>query len=122
MKEDSKLIDEVVIVGFGTQKKINATGSVKTIGNEVLEARPLSNAVQGLQGTIAGLNITNDAGGALGQEMSINIRGVGTVGDGSSGSPLVLIDGMEGDLSSINPNDIANISGLKDASSDAIYG
>ncbi len=122
MKDDAKLIDEVVIVGFGTQKKINATGSVKTIGNEVLESRPVGNAVQGLQGTIAGLNITNDAGGALGQEMNINIRGVGSIGEGSNSKPLILIDGMEGDLSTVNPNDIENISVLKDAAAAAIYG
>ena len=122
MKDDSKLIDEVVIVGFGTQKKINATGAVKTMDNTVLEARPVANAVQGLQGTVAGLNITNDAGGGLGQEMNINIRGVGSVGDGSDAKPLVLIDGMEGDLSTINPNDIESFSVLKDAAAASIYG
>lgn len=113
-------LDEVVIVGYGMQRKINATGAVKTIDNKVLESRPLSNAVQGLQGAIAGLNITNDAGGALGQSMSINIRGGGSINNGSS--PLVLIDGMEGDLSTVNPNDIANISVLKDAAASSIYG
>jgi len=113
---------ETVVVGYGTQRKINLTGAVKTIGNEVLEARPISNAVQGLQGTIAGLNITNDMGGELGSEMNINIRGVGSIGEGSNSSPLVLIDGMEGDLSTINPNDIENISVLKDGASASIYG
>lgn len=122
LKDDSKLIDEVVIVGFGSQKKINATGSVKTIDTKSLESRPISNAVQGLQGAVAGLNITNDAGGALGQSMNINIRGVGSIGSGSNSSPLILIDGMEGDLTTLNPNDIENISVLKDASSAAIYG
>lgn len=122
MKDDSKMIDEVVIVGFGTQKKINATGAVKTMDNAVLEARPVANAIQGLQGTVAGLNITNDAGGGLGQEMNINIRGVGSVGDGSDAKPLVLIDGMEGDLSTINPNDIESFSVLKDAAAASIYG
>lgn len=115
-------LDEVVIVGYGQQKKINATGSVKTIDNKVLESRPITNAVQGLQGAVAGLNITNDGGGAPGSEMQINIRGVGSIGDGSNSSPLVLIDGMEGDLSTINPNDIANISVLKDAAAASIYG
>lgn len=80
-------LQEVVIVGYGTQKKINATGSVKTIDNSVLESRPVGNAVQGLQGAVAGLNITNDAGGALGESMNINIRGVGSIGEGSSSSP-----------------------------------
>lgn len=122
LKESTTLLNEVVIVGYGTQKKINATGSVRTIDSEVLESRPLSNAVQGLQGAVAGLNITNDSGGAPGSEMQINIRGVGSIGDGSNASPLVLIDGMEGDLSSINPNDIENISVLKDAAAASIYG
>lgn len=122
MEPATQMMDEVVIVGFGTQKKVNATGAVKTIDNKVLESRPISNAVQGLQGAVAGLNITNDQGGGLGQEMQINIRGVGSIGEGSSSAPLVLIDGMEGDLSSINPNDIENISVLKDAAAASIYG
>ncbi len=121
-EDDANRLDEVVVVGYGTQKKINATGAVKTIDNKVLEARPISNAVQGLQGAVAGLNITNDAGGAPGQSMSINIRGVGSIGEGSTSSPLVLIDGMEGDLTSLNPNDIENISVLKDAAAASIYG
>ncbi len=123
LKSDGGInLDEVVIVGYGIQKKINATGAVKTIDNAVLESRPLSNAVQGLQGAVAGLNITNDAGGGLGTTMKINIRGQGTIGDGSSGDPLILIDGMEGDLNTINPSDIENISILKDAASASIYG
>ncbi|MCK9507713.1 MAG: TonB-dependent receptor [Pigmentiphaga sp.] len=122
LADDSKVLEEVVVVGFGTQKKINATGAVKTIDNKMLESRPISNAVQGLQGVVAGLNITNDNGGALGQPMNINIRGLGTIGEGSVSSPLVLIDGIEGDLSTINPNDIANISVLKDAAAASIYG
>lgn len=115
-------LDEVVIVGFGTQKKANATGAVNTIDAEVLDSRPIASVADGLQGAIAGLNISNDLGGAPGQEMNINIRGLGTIDEGSSSSPLVLIDGMEGDLSSVNPNDIENISVLKDAASSSIYG
>jgi len=122
LDSDNKVLDEVVVVGFGTQRKINATGAVKTIDNKSLESRPISNAVQGLQGVIAGLNISNDNGGGLGQSMNINIRGVGTIGEGSNSSPLVLIDGIEGDLSTINPNDIENISVLKDAAAASIYG
>jgi TonB-linked SusC/RagA family outer membrane protein len=122
LQSDEKSLDEVVIVGYGVQKKINATGAVKTIDSKVLESRPVTTAVQGLQGAIGGLNITNDNGGGLGTEMQINIRGVGSIGDGSNASPLVLIDGMEGDLSTINPNDIANISVLKDAAAASIYG
>ena len=122
LTDNSGLLDEVVVIGFGSQKKINATAAVKTVDNSVLESRPISNAVVGLQGVIAGLNITNDNGGGLGQSMNINIRGAGSIGDGSNSSPLVLIDGMEGDLSTINPNDIETISVLKDAASASIYG
>ncbi|MCH5241367.1 MAG: TonB-dependent receptor [Muribaculaceae bacterium] len=122
LKDDNVTLDELVVVGYGTQKKINATGSVRTIDSEVLESRPVTNAVQGLQGAVAGLNITNDSGGGLGETMNINIRGVGSIGDGSNSSPLILIDGMEGDLSTINPNDIENISVLKDAAAASIYG
>lgn len=122
LEENSKVLDDVVVIGFATQKRINATGAVKTIDSKAIESRPISNAVEGLQGVVSGLNITNDNGGALGQELNINIRGLGTIGDGSSGTPLVLIDGIEGSLSSINPNDIASISVLKDGSSAAIYG
>lgn len=122
LKSKDKLLNEVVVVGYGTQKKINATGAVKTIDNEVLQSRPITNAVQGLQGAIAGLNITSDVGGTPGAEMNINIRGIGSIGEGSNSSPLILIDGMEGNLSSINPDDIANISVLKDAAAASIYG
>lgn len=122
LKEDSKLLNEVVVVGFGTQKKINATGAVKTIDAKVLESRPISNAIQGLQGLIAGVNISNDNGGGLGQSMNINIRGIGSIGEGSVSSPLIMIDGIEGDLSTINPSDIENISVLKDAAAASIYG
>ena len=122
LSPETKLLEEVVVVGFGTQKKINLTGAVKSIDNKVFESRPIANAVQGLQGAIAGLNIINDNGGAPGQRMQINIRGVGTIGTGSNATPLILIDGIEGDLSSINPNDIENVSVLKDAAAAAIYG
>lgn len=115
-------LEESVIVGFGVQRRVNATGSVKTINNDILEARPVTSAVQGLQGAVGGLNITNDMGGGLGEEMQINIRGIGSIGEGSNSSPLILIDGMEGDLSTINPNDIENISVLKDAAAASIYG
>lgn len=122
LKTNNTNLDEVVVVGFATQKKLNATGSVKTIGDEMMKDRPTVNAVQSLQGAVAGLNITTDGGGAPGSKMNINIRGVGNLGDGSNSSPLVLIDGMEGDLSTLNPNDIENVSVLKDAAAAAVYG
>ncbi len=120
LKDESQSLNEVVVVGFGTQKKINLTGSVATIDSKVLEDRPVANAVQALQGAVPGLQITNNSG-ALDKTADISVRGTGTIGS-SSGSPLILIDGMEGDLNTINPQDIANISVLKDAAASSIYG
>ncbi len=122
--DDSALnLDEVVVVGFATQKKVNLTGAVGTASGKDIAERPVSDAVTALQGVIPGLNISNSsAGGELNANKSINIRGTATIGEGSSGSPLILIDGMEGDLNTINPQDIENISVLKDAAASSIYG
>ena len=123
LKEDTEMLDEVVVVGFGVQKKVNLTGSVAVADKKLLEQRPVNNAVTALQGVVPGLNIsTSGMGGALDNNKSIDIRGTGTVGDKSSGSPLILIDGMEGDLNAINPQDIESISILKDAAASSIYG
>ena len=129
LKEDNEMLEEVVVVGFATQKKVNLTGSVGTATAKDIEARPVANAVQALQGVIPGLNISNSGnGGELNATKSIDVRGTGTVGKDasgnafSSGSPLILIDGMEGDLNSINPQDIESISVLKDAAACSIYG
>lgn len=123
LKEDSELLDEVVVVGYGVQKKVNVTGSVSMVESDVFESRPVQNVSQALQGQIPGLNLSvGNYGGALDASMSINIRGTGTIGEGSSASPLVLIDGIEGDLDALNPNDIESVSVLKDASSASIYG
>lgn len=121
MQEDSKSLNEVVVVGFGTQKKINLTGSVGIATSKEIASRPVANAVQALQGVIPGLSITTSSG-SLDKSMNINVRGTGTISDGSSGSPLILIDGMEGDLNTVNPDDIESISVLKDAASSSIYG
>ena len=121
LKEDTEMLDEVVVVGFGTQKKVNLTGSVAVATGEELEARPVSNVSQALQGVVPGLQISQ-TNGSLEDRPSINIRGTATIGQGSSGSPLILIDGMEGDINSINPQDIENISVLKDAAASSIYG
>ena len=123
LKEDAEMLDEVVVVGFGTQKKVNLTGSVAVADKKLLEQRPVNNAVSALQGVIPGLNITTGGlGGMLDNNKTIDIRGAGTVGNESSGAPLILIDGMEGDLNSINPQDIESISVLKDAAASSIYG
>lgn len=114
-------MEELVVVGFGTQKKVNLTGAVGTVNAKELEARPVQNVAQALQGMVGGLNISQSSG-SLESSASINIRGTATIGQGSSGSPLVLIDGMEGSLSAINPQDIENISVLKDAASSSVYG
>lgn len=123
MSEDTKTLDEVVVVGFGTQKKVNLTGAVATVDAKTLDSRPVTSVAQALQGVVPGLNISANArGGKLDQNPTMNIRGTGNLGTGSSDSPLVLIDGVEGDINSINPQDIANISVLKDAASASIYG
>ncbi|KAA6335814.1 TonB-dependent receptor SusC, partial [termite gut metagenome] len=121
LQENAKLIDEVVVVGFGTQRKVNLTGSVGIASAKDLEARPVMNVTQALQGLVPGLFITTNTG-EIDKNMSINIRGTGTIGDGSSGSPLILIDGMEGDMNTVNPQDIENVSVLKDAAASSIYG
>ncbi len=123
MSEDTKTLQEVVVVGFGTQKKINVTGAVSTVDAKELAARPVNSTIDALQGVVPGMNITTGSyGGGLDGTKSFNIRGVGTIGAGSSVTPLVLIDGMEGDMNALNPQDIENISVLKDAASSSIYG
>lgn len=123
LETESSLLDEVVVVGFATQKKVNLTGAVGTASAKDIKDRPVNNAVTALQGLIPGLNISNSSsGGELNANKSINIRGTATIGEGSNGSPLILIDGMEGDLNALNPQDIENISVLKDAAASSIYG
>ncbi len=121
LSEEHEMLDQVVVVGFGTQKKVNLTGSVSVTDSEALEERPVMNAAQALQGMVPGLQISVSSG-SLETNPSINIRGNGTIGSGSSGSPLILIDGMEGDINTINPQDIESISVLKDAAASSIYG
>ena len=121
LKEDTQTLDEVVVVGFGVQKKVNLTGSVGVVTMEDLQERPVANLAQALQGIVPGLQITQ-TNGSLEDSPSINVRGTTTIGQGTSGAPLVLIDGMEGDLNTINSQDIASISVLKDAAASSIYG
>lgn len=121
LKENSKTLDEVVVVGYGIQRKVNLTGAVGIAQAKELESRPVTSATQALQGLVPGLQISTNTG-EIGKSMNIQIRGTGTIGEGSSGSPLILIDGMEGDLNSVNPQDIDNVSVLKDAAAASIYG
>lgn len=123
--EDTKTLEEVVVIGFGTQKKVNLTGSVSTVASKALESRPVTNVSQALQGLVPGLNFSyagSGNGGELNNDMKLNIRGGGTIGTGSTSSPLILIDGMEGDMNALNPQDIENVSVLKDAAASSIYG
>ncbi len=112
-------LEEVVVVGYGTQKKLNLTAAVDQVTNETLENRSVPNLTQGLKGVLPNLNINLLDGKPI-QSPSFNIRGTTSIGQG--GSALVLIDGVEGDPSLLNPNDIASVSILKDAASAAIYG
>lgn len=127
LKEDVQIIDEVVVVGFGTQRKVNLTGAVSVASSAEIESRPVLNATQALQGIVPGLNITQNSG-MLDATPGINIRGIATL-DWSSGNaravggkPLILVDGMEADLNALNPMDIESISVLKDAAASSIYG
>lgn len=123
LQEDTQLIEEVVVVGFGTQKKVNLTGSVIAVGSKEIAARPVNSVTDALQGMVPGMNFSvGSGGGALNSNKSFNIRGTGSISSNSTVSPLVLIDGMEGDLNSLNPQDIETISVLKDASASSIYG
>lgn len=120
LEEDFEILEETVVVGYGTQKKANLTGSVAQVDGKALENRPIPNISQGLQGLVPGITVTA-ADGAPGQDGgSIHIRGVGTL---NSSSPYILVDGIETDnINSIDPDDVESISILKDASSAAIYG
>jgi len=118
MEEEIAEIEEVVAVGYGTQKKVNLTGAVESVGSKVLESRPIVNLGQGLQGVIPNLNISF-TNGAPGKAADFNIRGNTSI---NGGSPLVLVDGVQMDINLINPSDIESISVLKDGSSAAIYG
>jgi len=114
-------LKEVVVVGYGTQKRVNLTGSVDQITSEKLEKRPLPTINQALQGVTPGLIIQNTVyGGEPGARMSLNIRGIGSLTAGAS--PYVLVDGSPVDINTVNPNDVESISILKDAASTAIYG
>ncbi len=119
MASSSAELQQVIVVGYGTQKRANATGAVDQITSKNLENRPITNLTQGLQGLLPNLNLKMLDGKPT-QSPSYNIRGTTSIGQG--GSALILIDGFEGDPSLINPNDIETVSILKDAASAAIYG
>ena len=124
MREDSKLLDEVVVVGMDTQKRNTITAAVATLNDDAIVNRPVTDVTSALQGNIAGLNFSTDAaaggvGGEMGAEISFNIRGIGSI---NGGEPYVLVDGVEQSMQNVNPADIQSISVLKDASASAVYG
>ena len=118
MQEDAIMLDEAVVIGYGTQKKVNLTGAVATVGSEKLENRATQSLANMLQGSVAGLNVTTSSVGP-GSSPSINVRGTTSI---NSAGPLVLIDGAVGELDRVNPNDVESISVIKDASAAAVYG
>ncbi len=120
LQSDLQTLDEVVVVGYGTQKKVNMTGSVSTVKfDESLDNRPITNASQALGGEVTGVWVSQNSGKPGNDGAQLRIRGWGTL---NNAEPLVIIDGVEGTFSQLNPNDIESISVLKDAASSAIYG
>lgn len=120
LKEDTEVLDEIVVVGYGVQKKVNLSGSVASIDSKELQNRPIQNLTNGLQGLMPGVTITGTNGSPGMDNGSIRVRGTGTL---NTDSPYILIDGVEsGTLNAVDPNDIESISVLKDAASAAIYG
>lgn len=120
LKVDSELLEEVVVVGYGVQKKVNLTGSVSTVNfADQAETRPVTNVSSALAGLSSGVSVLQGSGRPGEDNATIRIRGVGTL---NNSDPLVIIDGMEGDLNILNPTDIESISVLKDAASASIYG
>lgn len=118
MQEDAILLDEAVVIGYGTQKKVNLTGAVAMVGREKLENRATQSLASMLQGSVAGLNVTTSSG-VPGSSPNINVRGTTSI---NSAGPLILIDGAIGELDRVNPNDVESISVIKDASAAAVYG
>lgn len=119
LRENTESLGEIVVVGYGTQKKANLTGAVSSVKmDDVLGNRPLSTVNEALQGAVPGLQVTGTSG-VPGEGMSFNVRGVNSI---NSGSPLVLVDNVEMDINMLDPNDIESVTVLKDAASSAIYG
>lgn len=118
LKEDNELLDEVIVVGYGTMKKSDMTGAISSVDVEELTKRATTNPAEALQGKIAGVNIMK-AGGNAGAGVSVKIRGVKSFGDNE---PLYIIDGFPGDINNVNPSDIQSMEVLKDGAAAAIYG
>ncbi len=121
LEQGINLLSDVVVVGYGTQKKVDLTGAIATVGSEKLDSRPLVNLGDGLEGLIPNLNV-NLGNGQPGTGATYNIRGYTTINNNSSSAPLILVDGVQRDPNLIDPNDVASVTVLKDAASAAIYG
>lgn len=119
METDVALLSEVVVTGYGSQKKENLTGSVGVVSAKALEARPITNATQALQGQVSGVWVNQSSGEPGQDDAVIRVRGIGTL---NNSNPLILVDGIEAPFGNIDPNDIESITVLKDAASAAIYG
>ena len=119
MEETSTMLNEVVVVGYGTQKKVNLSGAVSTVDGDALANRPASDALSALQGQVPGLQVLRSSGQPGSETSGMRIRGFSSA---NSTSTLVLVDGVETDITLVNPNDIESVSVLKDAAACAIYG
>ncbi|QEC52499.1 SusC/RagA family TonB-linked outer membrane protein [Anseongella ginsenosidimutans] len=119
LKKDITGLEEVVVIGYGTQRKVNLTGSVSTVSGEDLARRPVGQTTAALQGMVPGLTVTQRSGQPGKDGGNVRIRGIGTTGDSN---PLVILDGVESSLNNVDPNEIESITVLKDAASAAIYG
>lgn len=119
LKEDTQNLDEVVVVGYGTQKKVNLTGAVSNVKSDLLENRTTSNPVNMLTGNVAGVTIVQNAGQPGADGAALRVRGVGSLGNSEA---MVIVDGVESSMDNVNPSDIENISVLKDAAASSIYG
>ena len=117
--EDVRSLDEVVVVGYGTQKRANVTGAVSTVSGDAIAQRPVTNTAAALQGTTPGLSIVHGGGAPGDENVTVRIRGVGTL---NNSNPLVLVDGIEQSLSTVEPQNIESVTVLKDAASSSIYG
>ncbi|MDF9830132.1 TonB-linked SusC/RagA family outer membrane protein [Parabacteroides sp. PF5-6] len=119
LREDTQKLEEVVVVGYGTQKKVNLTGSVANVDNKLFENRPITNVSSGLQGLLPGVSVVQSSGQPGSDTGKIRVRGTGTL---NSADPMVIVDGVESTMNDIDANDVETISVLKDAASAAIYG
>lgn len=119
LAEDTQKLEEVVVVGYGVQKKINLTGAVSSIGSEKITSRPAMNLSSSLAGLAPGVRVTQGRGNPGDENVSINIRGLASI---NASSPMILVDGVVADMTVVNPDDVESISILKDAASAAIYG